>query len=116
MSLDQFDKGASVPRTVTITDGTDPLDTATFLTIEVKVWNWLHRVIGTYTLAAGTVTRLAPTTGGQVFFVVPSATTLVSRALKYFYTIKTTEVDGNYPTGVRTRKFTGWGFKLEASK
>ena len=58
MSLDTFNKGGSVPRTVTLTDGTSALDTSIFTTIEVKIFNKLHRGISTYTLATGTVTKI----------------------------------------------------------
>ena len=117
MSLDTFNKGGSVPRTVTLVDSDlDPLDTSTFTTIEVKIFSWIHRVIGTYSVADGTVTRLAPNSEGQIFFVVPATITAVSRAMKYFYRVKTTEVDGDYPTGVRTRSFTGWGLELKTTK
>ena len=114
--MDEFDKGASVPRTITLvdTDG-DAMDTADFTTIEVRVFNFIHQVIGTYSVADGTVTKIVPTTTGNIFFVVPSTVSAVSRALKYFYRVRTTETDGDYPTGVRTRSFTGWGFKLKTT-
>ena len=115
--IDQFEKGESIPRTITLTsDGTEPLDTDDFLTIEAKVFNTLVRVIGTYTLAGGEITALAPATSGRIFFVVPSATTTQIRALKYYCQVITTETDTDYPGNVRTRSWLGWGFKLIAGK
>ena len=114
--MDEFEKGESIGRTVVLKEGTTILDTDDFDTIEVVVFNWLHRVAGTYSLAAGTVTLVDPTTSGQIFFVVPSATSSSIRAMKYFYRIKTTETDGDYPTGIRTRIYLGWCFKLKATK
>jgi hypothetical protein len=115
MSLDTFNKGGSVGRTITLTDGTNALDTADFTTIEVKVFNKLHRGISTYTLAAGTVSRLIPTTNGQVFFAVPETESAQIRALKYYIQITTTELDANYPNGIRTRTTTIWGFDLKVA-
>ena len=62
MSLEAFEKGESIPRTVTLTDDSDSvLDTINFLTITVRVYSRIHNVIGTYTLADGDVTKVSPT-------------------------------------------------------
>lgn len=116
MSLDSFNKRGSVPRTITLTDedGT-ALNTSIFLTIEVKVFNKLHRGISTYTLAAGTVTKVIPTTTGQIFFVVPESETSNIRALKYYMQITTTEADVDYPNNIHTRTATIWGFQLKVA-
>lgn len=117
MSLDIFEKGESIPRTVELSDDNENiLNTAIFLTIEVVVFSSLHDVIGTYTLADGDVDLLAPTTDGQIFFVVPATVTATTRALKYFYRITTTETNTDYPTGVRTRSFLGWCFELKVTQ
>ena len=116
MTLDLFDKGASVPRTITLIDSDeDALDTSIFTTIEVKVFNTLHRGISTYTLAAGTVTKVLPTTTGQIFFVVPETESSNIRALKYYCQIKTTETDVDYPNNIHTRTRTIWGFDLKVA-
>ena len=113
--MDIFEKGESVPRTIEcVADGT-ALDTANFLTIEVKVFNTLLRTIGTYTLAAGGVTRPDPTTDGDIFFVVSEVTTAAARALKYYYQLKTTETDATYPNNIRTRHAIGWCFELRTT-
>lgn len=116
MSLDTFNKGGSVPRTVTLVDddGT-AIDTSVFLTIEAKVFNKLHRGISTYTLAGGTVAKVSPTTDGQIFFVVPETESAQIRALKYFIQIKTTETDADYPNNIHTRTATIWGFDLKVA-
>jgi len=116
MTLDTFNKGGSVPRTITLVDDDDDaLNTAIFLTIEVKVFNPLHRGISTYTMAAGTVTKIIPTTSGQIFFVVPETETANIRALKYYTQIKTTEPDVDYPNSIHTRTATIWGFDLKVA-
>jgi len=114
--MDEFNKGASVDRTVELKAGTTILDTSAFDTIEVIVFDLLMRIAATYTLAAGTVTKVAPTTSGQIFFVVPETTSDNIRAMKYFYRIKTTETNLDFPNGIRTRSFTGWCFKLKVTK
>ena len=114
--MDTFNKGGSVPRTITLVDSDgDALDTSVFTTIEAKVFNTLHRGISTYTLAAGTITAIAPTTGGQIFFVVPETETENIRSLKYYIQIKTTEIDGDYPNAIHTRSATIWGFDLKVT-
>ena len=80
MTLDTFNKGGSIPRVVTLTDGTDNLDTSILTTIEVKVFNTLHKGISTYTLAGGTVATIVPSTTGQIFFVVPETESADIRA------------------------------------
>jgi len=113
--MDTFNKGGSVPRTITLTDGTNPLDTSGFLTIEVKVFNTLHRGISNYSLAAGTITQVLPVTSGQVFFVLPETESANIRALKYYCQIKTTESDTDYPNNIHTRTATIWGFDLKVA-
>ena len=114
--MDTFNKGGSVPRTITLVDSDeDALDTSIFTTIEVKVFNTLHRGVSTYTLAAGTITRLIPTTGGQIFLDVPPSETSDIRALKYYCQITTTEADADYSDGVHTRTRTIWGFNLKVA-
>jgi len=114
--MDIFEKGESIPRTIELSDNDIVLNTAIFLTIEVVVFSWIHNVIGTYTLAGGTVTLLVPNTDGQIFFVVPATITAASRAIKYYYRIKTTETNTDYPTGIRTREYLGWCFDLKVTK
>ena len=116
MSLDTFNKGGSIPRTITLVDDDgDALDTINLTTIEVKVFNKLHRGISTYTLAAGTVTKIIPTSSGQIFFVVPETESTQTRALKYYVQITTTEMDTDYPNNIHTRTGTIWGFELKAT-
>lgn len=121
--MDIFEKGEDIPRTVTLYEsqatyeaGGDPLDTSIFSTIEVVVFGRVHDVIGTYTLAGGTVTRLSPTSDGQIFFIIPSETTDDSKAMKYYYRIKTTESNVDYPNNIRTRYFLDWCFELRTTK
>ena len=114
--MDTFNKGGSVPRTITLTDENDnPLDTSNLDTIEVKVFNKLHRGISTYTLAAGTITLLEPNSSGQIFFVVPESESVQIRALKYFIQITTTEEDDEFPNDIHTRTATLWGFDLKVA-
>ena len=103
--MDSFARGASIPRTITLTDGTNALDTANFLTIEVKVrhrkWDTL---LGTYTLADGEVTRESPTSGGQITFIIPADTTTDLPVGVYSYQVTTTETDADYEDSTRTRR------------
>ena len=74
--MDEFDKGADVDRTVVLKVGTTILPTTDLTTIEVRVFSVLLRILGTYSLAGGTVTKVAPNSSGQIFFVVPTTTTI----------------------------------------
>jgi len=103
--MDAFTRGTSIPRTITLTDGTDNLDTSDFLTIEVKVrhkkWNTL---MGAYTLAASEVTKEDPTTGGQVSIYIPASYSISLPVGVYVYQVTTTETDSNYEDSTRTRR------------
>ena len=115
--MDTFEKGESIPRTVTLTDDdSNVIDTVDLLTISVRVYSRIHDIIGTYTLADSDVVKQAPTSGGKIFFIVPATATATARAMKYFYRITTTETNADYPTGVRTRIFNGWCFDLKVVK
>ena len=103
--MDSFAQGSSIPRTVTLTDGTNNLDTSNFLTIEVKVKHRKWRTsLGTYTLAAGEVTKESPTSGGQITFIIPAATSEDGAVGVYEYDVTTTETDADYENSTRTRK------------
>ena len=103
--MDVFARNSDIPRTITLTDGTDDLDTDGFLTIEVKVrhkkWNTL---MGTYTLAGGTVTKESPTTDGQISIYIPPADNEDKPVGVYVYQVTTTETDADYTGSVRTRR------------
>jgi len=111
--MDNFEKGESISRVVTLTADGVPLDTDDFLTIEVKVSNFFLRLVATYSLADGTVDKIAPTTDGQIRFIIPETTSSAIRAIRYFYQVKTTETDTDYPGNIRTRMYLGWCFDLK---
>lgn len=103
---DEFIQGEDIPRTITLQDPDgNALDTADFLTIEVTVKRWsVSSALGTYTLAAGDVTKETPTSGGQITVRIPDSTTLNATTGRYDAEVKTTEVDADYDGGVRTRR------------
>lgn len=109
---DTFNKGESVDITMTLSDDGVVLDTADFTTISVDILDYMLRPLGTYTLADAEISRLVPTTGGQIFFVIPEAVSATGRIGKYFYKITTTEADVDYPDSVRTRMASGLCFNL----
>jgi len=103
--MDTFTRGASIPRTITLTDGTDNLDTSDFLTIEVKVKHKYYGVdLGTYTLADSEITKETPTTGGQITFIIPATSSTNKSVGVYSYQVTTTETDTDYENNVRTRR------------
>ena len=109
---DTFNKGESVDITMTLLDGTSVLDTGIFVTIEVEILDYMLRPLGTYTLADAEISRLIPTTDGEIFFVVPEAVSATGRIGKYFFKLTTTEADADYPDSVRTRMASGLCFNL----
>lgn len=115
--MEWYEKGIEdiyLAPTLTVDD--TAYDTSNFTEITVKVFHaTTHEVIGTYTLTGGTVTRIAPTTSGQISFIVPSETTATSKRGKYFYQIHTTENEAGFPGGVRERSYQGLCFGLKQS-
>lgn len=113
--MDWFDKGIEdIERIATLTVDDVVYDTSVFTAITVKVFHQkTHDVIGTYTLAGGTVETPAPTANGQIRFVVTSEQTAEGKIGKYFYQIATEEADADFPGGVRERGFVGWCFGLK---
>jgi hypothetical protein len=91
-------------------------DTDDFLSIEVKIFDWKTKLLATYSTVEGTVTREVPTTDGYISFIVPSDTNFDSRLGKYFYQVTTWEYDGDYPGGLRIRKFVGYCYGLKYAK
>lgn len=100
----------------TLTVDGSAYDTSVFTAITIKVFHSVtQRVLATYTLAAGEITKIAPTSSGQISFIVPSGTTADARLGKYMYQIHTEENDADFPGGVRERSFLGWCFGLKQS-
>lgn len=115
--MNAYDRGESIPVTVTLTDGTNDIDNTTFTTIVVKV---MHKYLGTllerYSLAGSTVTRGTPSTDGEITFIVPATTTVDAALGVYEYQVKTTETDTDYESNVRTRVFRGDAFYLKRAR
>ena len=112
--MDNFDRGESIPRTVTLTDGTNNLDTANFTDIIVKVTHkHLKTELGRYSLNDSSVTKESPTSGGQITFIVEDSTTPSAALGVYQYQVKTRETDADYESSIRTRTFVGDCFYLK---
>jgi len=112
--MDSYERGESIPVTTTLTDGTNNLDTADFLTIVVKVKHKKYSVLlGSYSLAAGTVTKKSPTSGGQITFICEASETATPPTKVYEYQVTTTETDAHYEDNTRTRRFRGDCFYLK---
>lgn len=121
-SLDIFELGESIPRTVwlsyTDTNGNEqPFDTSDFNTIEIQIYHKHSLIeIASKSLAAGTVTLEAPTSDGYITFIVEDSETTGEQPGIYVYEILTTETDVDYEANTRTRKFKGDCFILQYSK
>lgn len=114
IEMDSYERGESIPVTTTLTDGTNNLDTADFLTIVVKVKHKKYSVLlGSYSLAAGTVTKKSPTSGGQITFICEASETATPPTKVYEYQVTTTETDAHYEDNTRTRRFRGDCFYLK---
>ena len=117
MALDEFRQNEDIYREIELSTEGSVADTSGFDTIEVKV---VHKetlvVIGTYTVAGGTVTKESPTSAGIISFIVPrSATTNASIGIHEFQ-VTTTETDADYESGVRQRLGVGDCFVLTAKR
>lgn len=115
--MDIFVKGIEdIERIPTLLVDDAVYNTSVFTAITVNVFH--HKtltIIGTYTLAAGTVEKVAPTSYGQIRFVVTSEQTAAAKKGKYFYQVQTLEADTDFPGNVRERAFTDWCFELKHS-
>lgn len=117
-NLDIFDRGEDIPRTATLVNSDDSsiFDTSTFDTIEVSICHKFSRIeIGNYTLAGGTITLEIPTTSGEITWIIADTETDDAQTGIYIYEVTTTETDADYVGGVRTRKFIGDCFILQAN-
>jgi len=115
--MEWFEKGVEdIELTPTLTVDGDAFDTDPLTEIVIKVfWHKTFEPLWTYTLTGGDITKEAPTTDGQLRFVVSSGTTASGRTGEYFYQIHTYEPDIDFPGGQRERSFTGWVFGLKHS-
>lgn len=115
--MDWFEKTIEdIERIATLTVDDVVYDTAPLDAIIIKVFHHTTlEVLDTYTLADGEVEKVAPTTSGQIRFVVPGSVTAEGKIGKYFYQIHTTEVDADFPDNTRNRSFIGWCFGLRHS-
>lgn len=114
MNIDKFDRGEDIYRAATLMIDDAEADTSTFNTIIVEVRHAFSKaVIGSYSLAAGTVERPEPTTAGVITFIVSRSETEDAATGEYEYEITTTETDADYEDSTRYRKFVGTCFYLE---
>ena len=112
--MDSYERGESIPITATLTDGTNNLNTANFLTIVVLVKHKYRSVsLGSYSLAAGTVTKESPTSGGQITFICEDSETTTPPTGVYEWQVTTTETNEGYEDSTRTRRFRGDCFYLK---
>ena len=116
MSIDKFTRAnEDISRSVTLTtDGSTAIDTSTLTAISVEVRHKKFKtVIGSYTLAASTVTKASPTSGGIITFIVSRTDTASQPVGVYEYEIETIETDSGYESSARHRSFVGDCFYLE---
>jgi len=113
-SLDSFEKGEDIYRSVALTVGGSAVDTADFDTIEVNVYHkYTLENIGSYSVAAGTVETPAPTSGGVITFIVGRSDNEDARTGIYKYEVITTETDTDYEDNTRYREYNGDCFILK---
>lgn len=113
MNLDSFDRGEDIYRSATLMIDNVAADTSDFTTIAVEVRHKFSKVvIGSYTLAGGTVQTPAPTSAGIITFIVARSDNESAQTGIYEYEITTTETDADYEDSIRYRKFIGDCFKL----
>ena len=114
--MDSFNKNEDIYRSATLQISSVAADTANFTAIEVDVYHSRTLAkIGEYTLAAGTVTKASPTSGGGITFIVAASETADAETGVYYWEARTTETDADYEDSTRLRKFAGECFKLEPS-
>lgn len=114
--MDYFEKGEDIYRSIQLAIGGVVADTADFLKIEIKIFDWKTKLLATYSTTDGTVTREVPSADGYISFIVPSDTNFDSRLGKYFYQVTTWEYDTDYPGDMRMRKFVGYCYGLKYAK
>ena len=112
---DIFNRGASIPRLVTLTyedtGGYIDLDDLDEITFEV-IHAVTNRTLGTYTLTGGEITK-QDAANGEAWFSVGQ--TLSSTAKRGYYLIRATseETDTDYENNTHIRKGTSFCFKLD---
>jgi len=112
--MNDFDRGESIKITVTLTDGTNNLDTSNFNKIEVKVSHkHLSTELDRFSLADSEVTKETPTSDGQISFVIPQSVTATAALGVYKYQVKTEETDTDCENNTRNRTFVGDCFYLK---
>jgi hypothetical protein len=111
---DIFNRGASIPREVYLynydTEGPIDLDTLTEITFEV-LHTTTNRVLGTYTLTGGTITKQDAANGIAWFDVGQSNTTTAKRG-DYLLRVSSEETDANYESSTHIRTGMAFCFKL----
>jgi len=109
--VQDYDRGESIPLTITLQDEDDAdLDLANFDTIVVKIWHkHLRTELGRYSLADSTVTNSDPTSDGEISLTVLDSTTATAALGVYQYQVKTEDADGS----PRFRTFVGDAFYLK---
>lgn len=104
MAYDTYIQGQSIPLTINLNDGTNPIDTDTFDTIEIKVANVHNKDdAGTYSVASGNLAQVSPESEGNVFCDIPPTVTETLSPGYYYVQGKTTETDADYDSSERTR-------------
>ena len=114
--MDSFTRGnEDISRSVTLTsDGSTAYDTDDFTAISVEVRHKkFGTVIGSYTLAASTVTQESPTTDGIITFIVSRTETASQPVGVYEYEVETIESDTDFESSVRHRSFVDDCFYLK---
>lgn len=111
---DIFNRGASITRILNLTD-TDTeaaIDIATLDDIICTVYHSVtSRILGTYSLGAGTVTTI-DAANGQIRFIVPKSVTATADLGVYYCNIRTEETDANYEDNTRANEKVITIFKL----
>lgn len=114
--MDEYVQGGSIDRTVNLNDGTNPIDTDDFSTIEVIAANTHSgETAGPYSIALANLTKLDPKSEGNVFFDIPPAVSLLMSPGLWDLQVTTTETDADYDSNERTRRYKGPSFILHKS-
>ena len=111
---DVFNRGASIPRLVTLTYedtglpiDTDDLDEVAFSVIHAVT----TRELDNFSLVAGTV-EVIDHTAGQVRYIIPKSVSTLGDLGNYYANVATEETDADYEDNTHRREKTMFAFKL----
>ena len=111
---DIFNRGASIPRTLLLQYGDTlapiDLDTLTEITFEV-LHSTTNRILGTYTLTGGTITK-QDAANGLAWFDVGQSKSATAKRGEYLIRTATEETDVDFEDNTHIRTGMAFCFKL----